>query len=386
MRVKGLLPFLTILLRSAILFAEPLTSPKANPVPTPSATPASIPTPSASSILIPTPKLSPVTKMVVATEYILERTNLEDQIQPLTQLRLEKKFGTKGASSELIIAGRFFSPDLILLQSKTGKPIVTNELGNFTIPVKAKPQGDFSQFTFATVDIFGKIKKETIKIILRKPKRYLLATFGLGPTYIAYSEGSGSKTTFYNSLSLTGKLTASGYFGSSLAFWDVNSFLTLFPIVDNKNDTDVRFLGVNGKAGYHFKFSKIPYWVRPSAGWYYTTMFTTTTGGAPKFGYTSMTGPQLFVSNGLDLGSRFGISFYGKFSPILSKSFGLLSLNQREFAFGIHGSLILKENHRVSAGIDWANLTLTLKAANGTIVPISSNSLSLSFSYTIGVF
>lgn len=220
--------------------------------------------------------------------------------------------------------------------------ILVNETGGFEFI--ASLRGVDTPARIACITDLGTITLENISIHFPSLKAVLVnfaaarvprfdAHVGMGATSINYSEKASGFATDYRSLSTT--LTGGANYWIKPAKWSVSGagYFTVIPLTRSGTgaSSDVRFLGLNLRAGWVVPRIRRPWAFTLFGGFYYVTTLVT-----PRtFGFQNMAGPQLYPrlryfrkKNGDQ------ISTYLKFSPV-AVSLSLLNFSNREMALGI---------------------------------------------------
>ncbi len=174
---------------------------------------------------------------------------------------------------------------------------------------------------------------------------------GLGVTSITYLQ---SRTTGFSSVALTAK-------GGLVYAWapgrwslGLTSFITMLPMTNSRSDGKAgRFLGVNLRAAYALPLGRGPWALGFAFGGYFSTMFVTD----DAFGYQNVAGPQLYPSLRRRFANGESIGAYAKYSPV-SSGLSLMTLANREIAFGIDWNRPLQSGESFGLGLDISNLVL----------------------------
>lgn len=160
--------------------------------------------------------------------------------------------------------------------------------------------------------------------------------------------------------------------------WDfaITAFGTVANLHSSDPDLRAKFLGINFRIGYMTPWLREPWRFGIMVGTYYTTMFVTDN----AFGIKDLMGPQVFPTLRHTLRNGDSISAYIKYSPV-AQSFSLLTLSNREAAFGSAWTSIMKNGHPFSASADFSNLYMTLNDAVRGDVKVNFSTFSFSLGY-----
>lgn len=174
----------------------------------------------------------------------------------------------------------------------------------------------------------------------------------------------------YSEIGLTGKVSVTNFIAPP--YWDLDfiAYLTLATLTANTAGVSARFLGINGRIGYHFDPIG-PWSFSVFTGIYYTTMFVTNS----EFGFTNMMGPLLFPAVKRSFGKN-AMTGYIKYSPV-AQGLGM-DFGNREVAVGLGFQHPLPSDHTVSANLDYSNDSLHVQ---GVGINASSLSISVGFSF-----
>ncbi len=147
-----------------------------------------------------------------------------------------------------------------------------------------------------------------IYFVPKPPNRRFHLTFGLGGTYIWYSEPANGVQL--SEIGLTAKVAAS--FRLSQRFdTSASAFGTLVPIVLAPSGLPgARFWGLNGRVGYAFP-KPTSFVLSVSLGYYLMGLAT-----SGPYGFSLATGPQVFVVASAPPGAKREMSAYFKFSTL----------------------------------------------------------------------
>jgi hypothetical protein len=197
-----------------------------------------------------------------------------------------------------------------------------------------------------TVTVVEEIEKETT------PGKWFLQP-GLGFTTSNYLS---AERINYSSEALTVKGAVSYRLSPQ---WEVggNVFYTAFFLSKSDPATDVRYLGLNARVGYTVPWLTDPWSLSLCAGMYQLSMSVTN----DQFGFSGLTGPQLFPVIRRKLSEFDSLSGYLKLSTVSSGSLNVTDLTNREIAAGIHYSRALgKSGTRLGLTVDYSDLSVGL--------------------------
>jgi hypothetical protein len=156
--------------------------------------------------------------------------------------------------------------------------------------------------------------------------------------------------------------------------WDfeISSYFTVWPLIKSA-DQDLRFLGVNLRAGYTTKWLPNPWVLKVLFGYYYITTFVQ----GDAFGYKNLMGPAIFPSLVRLLNGNRSIYSYFKFSPVQDRF--SLSVRMYEVAFGGGYTIPISNGRTLSVGADLAMLNLPFE--DGYTISSSSVSVGVSLKW-----
>ncbi len=239
--------------------------------------------------------------------------------------------------------------------------IPVNETGSFEFIVSLK--GIETNGRLACVTDLGSVTIENVVVKFPGLKRFLFnyaaarvprfdAHVGLGATSIIYSEITNGFSTDYKSLSAT--LTGGANYWVKPGRWSVSGagYVTVTPITRSGlgESSDVRFLGINLRAGWVVPRIRRPWSFTLFGGGYYVTTIVT-----PRtFGFQNMAGPQLYPRLRYFRRNGDQVSTYVKFSPV-AVSLSLLNFSNREMALGVSYVFARKA---ISINVDASDLGL----------------------------
>ena len=273
-----------------------------------------------------------------------------------------------------IVEGEFRDPDRVLV-IQDAEIKIDRSTRRFSISVPLTRQ--VTSFQLQAIDIFGRLEAETFVIKTaawedvvrgaraRANQEPLRFGMGVGVSSLAYQQ---DRVANYSELALTGKLSAQYRLAPE---WDVmlSGYFTALPLSSSRNDTSVRFLGLNLRAGYSLPFVQAPWRLSILGGGYFATMFVSN----ELFGYQGVMGPQIYPSIQRELSSGSILTAYAKYSPV-SQGGSLIDLKSREWAIGAGWINPLKDGRQFSINVDIADLLV-----------IGSTTSARSQSFTVGV-
>lgn len=247
--------------------------------------------------------------------------------------------------------------------------VSTNDKGifSFEVPIDDK----WSMIEAIAVSPKGSTESETFEVQIPGGKKSAVAkrhrfSVGLGPTMINYTE------SFLKPISgtvLTGK--ASWLYWITPGAWSVSlsAYGTVAALSVTPSDKIPKFLGVNGRIGLLTQVLPKPWSLTLAAGFFYTTM------PVPDFGFTHLSGPQVFPVLTRGFTGGHAVTTYFKFSPIAA-NMAIQSLGNREIAAGLSFTQLLKSGDALLYSVDGAKLDFSTDGA-----AISNSSLSFSVGY-----
>ncbi len=151
-------------------------------------------------------------------------------------------------------------------------------------------------------------------------------TAGLGISALSYTEsarGNISQTALMVKLSADNPVSTSR--------WSLGgNFYSTLSTISKSTPSSVQVLGVNLRVGYLVPWLKTPWMFRVYAGVYYTTTY----GGTGDFGYSNLTGPQIFPTLSYRFQNDAILSGYLKYSPV-SSGLKFYALENSETAVGL---------------------------------------------------
>lgn len=255
--------------------------------------------------------------------------------------------------------------------------------GDFSFPATLLAQN--SKIEISVIDSHGTIRKQEVIIYIPEWKKLKetpsqkrnLFFAGGGLSRIQVTD---SRFDPFNEWGVTSKL---GYtFLLAPPRWDLGltTYFTIASFAASRADS-ARFFGVNLRLGYALPFIQEPWKLSLFFGGYYTTMFV----ASNTFGFTNMTGPQIYPTLRRTLNKGDSILVYFKFSPV-SADFSLSPLTNHEIATGLSYTYLMLSGHTWGLSLDASQLSLVIDgvATNGTIIPVTITSSSLSFGASFG--
>jgi hypothetical protein len=151
----------------------------------------------------------------------------------------------------------------------------------------------------------------------------------------------------------------------SLEYWlkpeawnlSISGNFTLLPVIASPSGYSIRFLGIDGRAGYVLPWISAPWRLTFMVGMDYMTTFTSSPSGDP-FSYVNIGGPEFYSK--LSRTFRSGASLDADFKlSSLSDQFTSLSLSSREIASGLTYNFPPDRGGRgFSLRFDWVGLSL----------------------------
>ncbi len=308
-----------------------------------------------------------------------------DSSMRIQGLSLDEIYSTEDDTVK--VRGTFLNADATLIEGKGSTPLPVDEKGGFSVSFKIDAKT--SDQELIAIDGVGKIERETftLKVVATKTagsemkplawRERLVLVPGLSFSSIQQSEEG---VADYSSVALTAK--GSVNYALDPPLWDAgfSFYLTALQLTRSR-DVDVRYFGLNLRLGYIVPEAEEPWKVTIYGGWYYATMFVNPgldSNGKPfrTFGFTNVSGPQIYPTIKYTLSTTDALSSYFKFSPVGS-SLSLLSLSNREIAFGFAFTRVLEDGHTGSIVLDFSQLNLTFA---GILSSVSTLSLGASYS------
>ena len=241
---------------------------------------------------------------------------------------------------------------------------------NTIYPVKIGPNGIFSILIFAREKDFkfdltvkddqGMIETESFQVHYSNVKidastekknvsRFTLSP-GLGITRLSYSE-TGTKD--FSAWLTTGKF-AVNYALSPMWGIGSNVFVNFSSLSTSQPGVSAQFFGINLRAIYTFQKIKEPWKLSAMMGWYTLSMSTS----GSTFGFSNMSGPQVFVAGSRILNPNHSLNTYLKYSPSITGS--IFSFTSCEVASGLSWAY-LYDSRTYTLGLDWSHIGLTIK-------------------------
>lgn len=190
----------------------------------------------------------------------------------------------------------------------------------------------------------------------------------LGPSYITYTQDGKPNVS---QIGLNAKLAYQYVLVPPRIDIGLSAYMTLLPVTSSPAGLSARFLGINLRSGYLLPVLSNPWQLSIAAGWYYVTMYVPTN----DFGFTNLSGPQLFPVLKYIRNDGDTISTYVKFSPV-SNQLAIMDIASREIAAGFTWVHVLKNKHPISFALDFANVKAVVEEAD-----VNLNSMSASVGY-----
>jgi hypothetical protein len=309
----------------------------------------------------------------------LVRATDEKQIEGLKFINDEATIHVEPFGEEIrfiaTIEGEFKEKNFDL--TANNQVVQLNENQEFKIDIEISKKAALVEFI--ATDENGKTFIEKVGILFSdwdltqssastNPPKRLFISAGLGATYFKYKETAQSD---YSSFATTIKGNL-----NYLLFppkWDLglSLYLTAIQLTKSNPNNNVRYFGFNTRLGYIIDKVKDPWKLIVYGGFYYTTMIV----DPSNFGFTNLSGPQVYPTIKRTLKNKDSINGYIKYSPI-AKQLSLLKLTSREFALGTSYTHQLPNGKTISATLDFANVVLQIND-----IASSSNSVTLGASY-----
>ncbi len=167
--------------------------------------------------------------------------------------------------------------------------------------------------------------------------------------------------------------------GSFIVFppnWDAAAKIsfTALPITSSfPGGYQVRFLNIDGTAGFRLPMVRTPWSVSIRAGYYFTTMFV----WPEDFGFRYMNGPQLHPVASYTFKNGMLLSGYAKYSPMFN-GFAFMSLNNCDIGVGAALRIPLKGIHNLQVSLDFDYFNITISTT-----PIAATSFVLGVAYAL---
>jgi hypothetical protein len=281
----------------------------------------------------------------------------------------------------VVIRGRYNQADWNILFSQ--KRVARNKAGDFLLKIPVNDE--VSEFELLEVGPLGQVNRERVKLTFvgdfkayqarnAEGDKPLGLSFGIGPSYVMYTESAPPNSTVapiaQNQMALTAK---AGY--TRMLFppnWDfgLSGYYTVMPL-STSYTPGIRFLGLNARVGYIVPSVKAPWRFAVMGGFYYTTTMV----DGDSYGFKNMAGPQLFPVLSKRINNNTAIGGYFKFSPVTTGA-SPLAFNNREIAGGLNFTRFLKGGKSWNVSLDVASFALNI----GDIA-INSTSYSLGFGF-----
>lgn len=274
------------------------------------------------------------------------------------------------------VAGHFLRKGWKLLYQD--KEVQVSSNGRFTLDVPAAAYP--AQFILKAKDEFGNVETQNFNLTLSagavgtdtatEPKKQSKYSIHVGVGYSGISFDQSRRDSLSVGL-VTPKLAVT-YWISDKFDLSLSSYYSAATVSTTAAaGIDTKFLGINGRVGYYPSFFKEPLRMGILFGFYYTTMMVTN----DVFGFKNLAGPQLFPTIRYRLSPQHSLLGYFKFSPIAA-NFSILSLSNREVAYGLGYSFLRANGHSITFNLDASSLTL-----ESTTTLINSNALTFGLGY-----
>jgi hypothetical protein len=304
----------------------------------------------------------------------------------------ETLFCLEGSPPQYFVrfSGRALDPTVKILQREGFRLLSKGKAGE---PFKSSVRlgGEWTEYPLVAVDEKGRILQGTLEITQVEGTQIWSANgaegagsafsggrfqgnVAVGYAYHLYAETLSPQLT---QQALVAKFGAQFALGARWAL-AANVYGTLFPFASNLGNTDIRFLGTNGRVGWKVPGASKRWEAWLWLGWYYTTTWAPSN----SLGFKDMNGPQLYPTLSFSFGQgRHSLSAYGKYSPV-SEDF-VPTFRSHELAAGLsYLAPASRKGRRLGVSIDFARLYLNLR----DLVFIDSRSTSLSFVYHFPVW
>ncbi len=283
--------------------------------------------------------------------------NIKDLIVS-SEITIENKIDGENVVSYARVKG-VYPVSYSSLISSTQRATQTED-GKFELPIQIT--GASTVFDLTMIDPYGNAQKDRYQIDipgwakytndLQSQRKNELGgnpnpfSISLGLSNIFYSETSNIDSTVVGDYTSTVVTAKANYVKPSpFPRWNIGfgTFLTVIPLQESSS-ASARFWGVNARIGYSL-IPNSPVWKAGIyGGVYYTTMFVKN----DQFGFSGMTGPQIFPVVKKILGAGRSISVYLKYAALVSNA-SVISFGSREIATG--GEFIFLYNRGHSQGL-----------------------------------
>ena len=258
------------------------------------------------------------------------------------------------------------------------RPLAANAEGKIRVEVPLK--GISTQVKLVGVNLVGELSMETIGVFFPAYESTFKELASVSPQRHFPQVGLGLTSNSYASTLVSDVAQTAVTLKASWSYllvpprWDlgVSGYLTALALMKSRSEA-ATFLGLNLRMGYLLPPFRSPWRGSLYGGFYYTTMFVKD----DAFGYRNIIGPQIYPSVKRLFSNGNHLAGYLKFSPVAS-NFQLLSLSNREIAFGFSYSWLLERGRTLSITLDWAQLALLLDTNR-----VQSDSLTLGASLSL---
>ena len=193
--------------------------------------------------------------------------------------------------------------------------------------------------------------------------------FGLSSAITSYHEANTIPPTGTNPLvnenqiGLTGTLGYGFRIGDTLTSrWSGQflSYITFLPVAASFQPP-IRFLGVNVRLGYDFMPPGSKWIFSLFTGFYYLSTFVDQT----AYGYSNLTGPQLYPALTYMIDKGRSARMYFKYSPVNGDG-GYFNINNREVAVGLSYRFLIGNTFPISVNFDMSTLQVSSTAFQNT--------------------
>ena len=283
---------------------------------------------------------------------------------------------TENGSVFIIVSGRLTKPESSLI----GYGVILVKAGaalrSFSVRVPLAYED--STFSLTAIDPRGVTQVQLIRVIVsgwdkiaqkesvKKIDRFHLNA-ALGLSFTSYEE---TQFQHLSEVALTPKV--SGDFTLSRDWGiGVSSSITAFPLSSNIPGVTLRFFTFDARLGTRLPWLPDPWSVRILFGGYYET---TLTSGA-SFGFSNMTGPELYPILERRLSNRENGNIHLRYATILSKG---VNLSSYSFGGGLSFGRALTNGHQLLCSFDYNRENLELS----NLFSIQANAMTLSLGYS----
>jgi len=236
--------------------------------------------------------------------------------------------------------------------------------------VEVNPNGTLKKGVYqVTIEHWTEAAK-SLEVRRAQVKKFRLG-LGVGATSMSFSETNSSIGTL-SSIAVTVKLQADYLIGKGPWNLGLSGFYNALPVSGATGANQFQFLGMNLRIGKSMPWLKTPWELGLNAGWYYLTMITNGT-----FGFTNVSGPQLFPTLKRRFENGSSGSLYLKYSPIAA-SFSLMSLSNNEMAAGLQYNFAKKSKLQFGVSFDFSMVNLTATDSIGLNTTVKSQTMTLS--------